>query len=317
MSYASGGNIQAADFNGIASQNGANVAYTWGIGSQKYGWGQSTTLLSLVSSGGTVTAAQWAGLVYTINKCLAHIGITQLGGGVSGANINYVAGQTITYFANVTAATANIGTQANAQAYTTQGTTVTGSNFTNSITYADSSVTRTTTITRTVTFAGGGDGARYFFNAGGQLNLVVTAVNTGATGRGADYVTLFQTNLNSVTVKSTASSWNGTDSNASPQNSTLGYWNLTTSSQLIANVRSAGGTYLYWNDYVSAGVKTNGVQGTHSDNGSTITFDLITSQPVRAGAFNNSVNVTVTTRIDIIPPETTFLANTWGVIGIT
>ncbi len=105
MGYAQGDLIQATDFNGLASTTiGGNVAWVWGTGWQRAGYGQDTTFLSSVTASSTVTATQWAGLVYTINRALGHQGQTQLGGGVGGANINMTAGQTITYFANVASA---------------------------------------------------------------------------------------------------------------------------------------------------------------------------------------------------------------------
>ena len=86
----------------------------------------------------------------------------------------------------------------------------------------------------------------------------------------------------------------------------------------------SGSGYTYNNDYAYIGIKNNGGQGTNLDNGSILTItggwyqfpNYVAYQDGNIG-FNQAVNLTISHRIDIIPPETTFLGNTWGVIGIT
>jgi len=317
MSYASGGTIEAADYNSIVSSNvSANLSYVWGIGSAEWGYGQTTTQIATVSTAGLVTATQWAGLVYTLNQILGH----QYAAGAqlaSGSNIGITAGATITFFANVASAVANVAT--NHRNWGSQGSTVTGSNFTASQSYADSTTTKTFTTSRTVTFASGGDAARYFFNAGGRLQLVVTATNNNGTSRSGDYVTLFQTNLGGAIVGAqTDTARTGSSGTLLSSNSAAGYFSLSSTPTTYANVASASATYQYTSDWLRLNVSTNGPQGSNRDSGSTITFTLATAQPAQTNSnFNDAVNVTVTTRVDIILPETTFLANTWGVIGIT
>ena len=75
MTYSSGGLIQATDYNGFVSTTaGANVNATWGTGTGNAGWGQ--TPLSTVSTGGTVTATQWATLVNTLSSMGSQTGTT-------------------------------------------------------------------------------------------------------------------------------------------------------------------------------------------------------------------------------------------------
>lgn len=314
MSYASGGTIQATDYNGFAQTSTANVAYVWGTGSRDYGYGQNTSLITSVSAGGLVTATQWAGLIYTLNRVLGHQGLTQLG---SGSNINATAGETITYFANVAQAVTDINT--NKLNKGANGTTITGSNFTYSLTKADSTTGASGSFTRTVTFSSG-DAARYFFNAGGQLNLVLTASNNNGTSRSGDFVNLFQTWLGGATVANTVSVPRlGSGGTLISSSSALGYWgSLNTGNQILANVQSNSATYKYIDDWAYMAVRTNSPAGSNSDNGTTITFTMYWSTAAQTNSnFNDAINVTVTSRVDIVPPETTFLANTWGVIGIT
>ena len=317
MSYASGGLIEATDYNGIVSSNvTANLSYVWGVGSGEWGYGQTTTQIATVSTAGLVTATQWAGLVFTLNRILGH----QYAAGAqlaSGSNIGITAGATITFFSNVASAVGNVA--ANHRNWGSQGSTVTGSNFTATQSYADSTTTKTFSTSRTVTFASGGDAARYFFNSGGRLQLVVTAVSNNGTGRSADYVTLFQTNLGGAIVGAqTDTARTGSGGTLISSNTNAGYYSLSTTPSTYANIASASATYTYTNQWLRLNVTTNNPQGSNSDRGSTVTFTLDTAQAAQTNSnFNDAVNVTVTTRVDIILPETTFLANTWGVIGVT
>ena len=183
MSYAQGGLISASDFNGLANgTTGANIAWVWGTGYGSTGYGQSITALASVSSSTTVTATQWSGMLGPLNAALGH----QSGAGATLGPVNYTAGSTITYFANVNTSVTTINT--NAALYSAQGSTTTGANF-------DDAVSTSTGIaglaygTRTVTFASA-DAARYFFNAGGQLNYVVSTPTAAGVGANADFVGL-------------------------------------------------------------------------------------------------------------------------------
>ena len=73
MTYSSGGLIQASDYNTIAwgtssggtyTSSPSNLAYVWGTGSGRYGYGQSTSGFTALSAGTTVTATQGATVDY-------------------------------------------------------------------------------------------------------------------------------------------------------------------------------------------------------------------------------------------------------------
>lgn len=326
MSYAQGSVIDATDFNGLASTTaytpatnvGGNVAWVWGTGFGNTGYGQSTTLLSSVSATSIITATQWAGLVYTINKALAHQNATTIGGGPLGANINMTAGQTITYFANVASAVTLVNNIPGKLGYVNQGTTVTGSNFNTNFSAAGSTSAASFSTTRTLTFANG-DAARYFFNGGGRVTLVITATNNTVTARSQDFAQMFQSNIGSSYFQANFSvGKTGSGGTVNTNATNLGYYSLTTSYQTLANITPLTQAYTYNNDWVRVQVVSNGVQGSAGDTGSALTFRLDAASPAQAGSdFNDGINITVTTRIDVTPPETTYLANTWGVFGVT
>ena len=156
MSYAAGGTIQANDYNNLAwggnssnTYNSAitNTAQVWGVGYGYRGYGQTTSQIAAVNVADTVTATQWAGLIYTVNNALGH----QSGAGgqlASGSNIGTVAGATITYFSNVATAVGTINTNCNTAAST--GSTITGSVLTYQIT--GTNTTFTSQWTRTIRF---------------------------------------------------------------------------------------------------------------------------------------------------------------------
>lgn len=318
MSYASGGLIQATDYNSLAQTTiGGNIAYVWGTGSADWGYGQTTTQLATVSAAGVVTATQWAGLVYTLNRAIGHQWGTpnQL---ASGSNIGVTAGATIQYFSNVASMTSNIAT--NHLFYNSTGSTTTGSNFTSPVVITGSTSGGIVSVTRTVTFAGGADAVRYFFNAGGKLALVTTATDNAGTSRSQDFAALWNTYIGGSTVFATSSTArSGTGGTVVSSNATAGYYTLTTTETTLANVKSGSATYVYATyDWGWVSVKTNGTQGSNRDQGTTLTFTMYSQQGTNPGSdFNDNVNITLTSRVDITVPETTFLANTWGVIGVT
>lgn len=321
MSYSSGGTIQANDYNNLAwggnttgtySPTIKNIAYVMGIGNGIRGYGQTITAIDVVAGAGTVTATQWAGLVHTLNKALGHQGATLL---ANGSNIGITAGATITAFANVASSVTDINTNANVAG--SSGTTTTGSSLTTSVSWGDSNNSQSTNWTRTATFASA-DQARYFFNAGGYLSVVLTATSNNGTGRSADIVTMLQTNTGTFLVKNAnCTPRTGTGGTVNSSSSTLGYWALTTSNQTMLDLNSANAAYEYQSTKLQIKLKTNGVQGSNSDNGTIITFDFTLSDTAQTNSnFNDVVNVTATVRVDVVYPETTYLSNSWGTVTI-
>lgn len=321
MSYSTGGTIQANDYNNLAwggnttnTYSGTinNLAMVWGTGIGYKGYGQDVSAISALTASTTVTATQWAGLVYTLNKTLAHQGGsgTQL---ASGSNIGIVAGATIAAFANVSSGVTSINSTANAAS--ASGTTTTGTGLNTTISWPNSSSAQSTNWTRTATFASA-DQARYFFNAGGYISVVLTATNLNATSRSGDIVTIFQTNAAGFVVRNAnCTPRTGTSGTVVSSSSALGYWGLTSVNQIMLDLKSGSATYTYTNDELLINLKTNGVQGANGDVGTVITFDFTLQAPIQSNSnFNDVVSVTATVRIDAVFPETTYLANSWGAV---
>lgn len=327
MAYSSGGLVEATDYNnfiGTSPSSTANRINTvWAVGNGQWGYGQ--TALSPVSAAGLVTATQWATAVNTLNSIKTHQdgSGTGIGAPTAGTLISYLA----TFSSSISTAYSNKLTAA------TNGTDITGT--APAATTWNNSAPTTQQITRTATFASA-DAARYFFNAGGKLVLTFSCVNTLGNAKGADWLALLNTKVASMIVGSTTNSRTGTGGTVSASNTALGYWNCTTSNQSIITLTSASATADYSSNSIAIGIKTNGVQGANADVGTVFTFtiDLTdaaadtntapTGIPVYVpagiaptqGAFNDGLNLAITTNITVRPPETTNLTSSWGSVTI-
>ena len=166
MTYSSGGLIQAADYNGFQT----SLNSVWSTGSGDSGWGQ--TSIAAVSTGGTVTATNWATLVNNLSTTGAQTSttITSRSAPTAGTLISVLANVS----ADITSCTTNRGNAASSGAEvgyasgTTSKTTGTGSG----------QAAWTIQFTHTVTF-GSADQARYFWNAGGRVRLQFGKSSTG------------------------------------------------------------------------------------------------------------------------------------------
>ena len=197
-----------------------------------------------------------------------------------------------------------------------QGATVTGATNSPNFTLPNQLAGATYQFSRTATFASA-DQARYFFNAGGQLNFVIISVtNTGATTRGASLATLAVTNFASKKIGAqdcVARTGTGGTLNTDGTTNT-GYYTLTTSNVTKTQITSTTATYT--SDTFVFSAKSNGVQGVNDDDGSVITLSVDLTSATQTGGFNDSINITVNHRVDVIYPSSTFLANTWGAVTI-
>jgi hypothetical protein len=305
MAYTGSGQlIEATDYNGIVSTTvGGNITFVMGTGQSQYGYGQDTSLISTVSATDTVTAAQWAGMFYMLNRALGHQGSTLLAGG---SNLNAVSGSTITHFANVATAATSIFT--NAATFGAQGSTTTGSNFDDAVSRSDA-LSAQVYGTRTVTFASA-NAARYFFNAGGQLNYVVSTPTAAGSGRNANFVGLIGGLGGWGQKNTTATGRTGSGQTLNTNSTTFGYRNnvLNTWTSVVA-VTSTAGTYT--SDTAAIQVQTNSSDTTNGANGLTVQFRSIYT--IGDKTWDDTITVTHRTRVDIVYPETTYLSGTaWG-----
>ena len=308
MAYASAGLISATDYNALAwgGTQGTytavtkNIAYVMGVGTGAAGYGQTITAINTVAAAATVTATQWSGLLTLLNGALGH----QSGAGavLSG---NYTAGSVITYFANVATAVTTINT--NAALYAAQGATTTGADF-------DATVTSSTglssyTVDRTVTFASA-DAARYFFNAGGQLNLRLSTVNSADTGSESSFARLV-TGIGGVGFKNTTNTGcTGTGITLNTNNTALGYrTNVLNTPATIVQVTDTTASYTASTGYLQ--VYTSSADTTNGSVGLNVVFRTVYS--IADKTWDDGLSLTYRMAVDIVYPESTYLTtNAWG-----
>lgn len=310
MTYSTGGLIQASDFNTRAGDANAtssgSVNAVWATGGGTGGYGQ--TAVANVVAGGSVAASNWSSLVNTVSNIGQHqgTGILSMPAPAVGGSINYLANLD-TNLTSIYSSRLN----ANAQGSTSSNAVTYGSTWINSVTF-----------THTVTFANG-NAARYFFNAGGQIKMTVGHSNTTA-GINALFNTLC-TNTGTVAISAPSSgsitiastSYNGVTKvggggNAPTISTNSGYYGLTTANTTIFTQTATGTPSGYTGSYISYIAKTNGAQGSNSDNGSVITIYTVWDE-VPNGLTMGAVS---TTTLTIAPPSTAYVANTWGAITL-
>ena len=307
MAYEAGGLISAADYNTLI--NGGNkFNTTWSVGTGDAGYGQ--TAVTTKTAGDTVSATEWASIINKLNIVRTH----QTGAGTGVAAV--VSGDIVAYQLGVDDGIDLAYT--NRLTFNAQGSTSTDAGTSHNPVDADGIATFT--YTRTATFASA-DQARYFFNNGGELNVVLTAgANTGGTGRGAQTLSLI-TALGGIADFRAATNGGrtGTGETETTNNLTIGYYDLTTSDQVISRVDESGAAYApYTADWISVAVKSNGVQGANGDVGTIVTWTItITGGSASSGGFNDNVNIVFTSKVNITYPETASgLSNTWGTVTI-
>jgi hypothetical protein len=307
MAYEVGGLIEATDYNNLL--NASNKFNTvWSTGTGDAGYGQ--TVITTKTAGDTVSATEWASLVNKVNIVSTH----QVG--TATGDVAPVAGDVVAFLASLETSIDTFYT--NRTDFNAQGTTTTDAGTTHNIVDADG--TFTFTATRTATFASA-DQARYFFNAGGEINLELTAgANTGGTGGGAQI-------LNIITACGGIADFRANDNNGrtgtgeteTTNDLTIGYYDLTTSNQTISRVDESGAAYTpYTSDFITVAVKSNGVQGANGDVGTIITWTItVTGGAASSGGFNDNVDVNFTSKLNFTDPETASgLSDTWGTVTI-
>lgn len=311
MSYTQGNLIEASDFNnlvqGAANGTANTLNATWSTSTGQAGYGQ--TAVANVTAGSSVAASNWATLVNTTSNAALHQGttITSVTAPSAGQSIAYNSAIP-TNINTIYAARGNAASQGS----TTANTVARGTTWSDSITF-----------TQTVTFANG-DAARYFFNAGGQIKMTVSHANTTA-GINALFNTLC-TNVGTVVLSGQNSgsrtiagtSYTGLQKvggggNApSPYLTNNGYFALTTANATVFTQTATGTPSGYVSSFVSFIVKSNGAQGSNGDAGSIITIYTVWDE-IPNGL---TVGTGSTTTLTVVPPSTTYIANTWGTITL-
>jgi len=310
MTYSSGGLIQATDYNGFVSTNASNINDVWSTGASDKGYGQ--TAISTVSTAGTITATQWASLVNTLSSLGSQTGTTLT------ARSAPTAGTLISVLAAVNTDITNVTTNRNNAVAV--GSQFTGWTGTNSKTAATTGATWSIVFTNTVTFASA-DAARYFFNGGGLIKLDVSKTATGALGDpewndlattlcGDIYISGAGTAHTIAAVSYTGTTKiGGTGTPVTLQNS-LGWYNLTTSDQII--YKQFADTAPYTTNFIQHQAKTagTGTQLVITTTWSASDGDPISGGTAPTGATPGTAPCTICT---YFPPSTTYLTSaSWG-----
>jgi hypothetical protein len=199
-----------------------NLAYILGTGAAQYGYGQSTSAFTQVAQGSTVTATQWSGLINSLNLVLAHQGQAN----ITPAFSTVTSGSLIQAWAGITSGITTANTQAHSGSVFAR--TAAGNTTVNGTTGWGGGTNRTGMFTVTMNWASV-DAARYWWNAGGAIDLSWGLQTQSGTTRITDWVALCQASgtLRIGYNTTTKTGGSGTTTTLLNQAATGGYW-LTT-----------------------------------------------------------------------------------------
>lgn len=332
MTYATGGRIQAADYNTISTSLGE----IWGVGNGRFGYGQSTTYIAPVTVGNLVRNAEWNNLDAVLELTTQHQAITTYNPGTYDTGFTSVVGGTSIkplnhYVPYVRTSHINCGNVYSVTDSVADTTTYTG--------YWGHDNSRTLSMTQTVSFASA-DSARYFFNSGGRIKLSFSHVG-GMTSRDSlwrrlctDAGTIEIGYLNTKKLGGNALATDFTILN----NNNGGYWSNTNGQPLehyrqfpaiSNNPYGYGYGYGYGNpyyyngyygaqdtlDYIQVLVSTAGSAGAHGGLGTdlVITTNFVNGTVITPTG-NDFVTGTTTTSLIKSSPGASYITPTWGSI---
>jgi hypothetical protein len=294
MAYSQGGLIEAIDYNNLI--NGSNQLNTvWGVGNGDAGYGQ--TPITAVVATDTVTATQWATLINRLNSVRNH----QSG---VGSDISAVtAGQRIDHLST-------LQTQVNT-AFTNRGLRHTTGSTTTAITSSFNPTSGTGSINfigDTRIFFSSANAARYFFNAGGQINFIVSATDNAGNARSQSLRDMINQCGGISAIRNTTNGGRtGIGGTLTVNNTGIGQRNI-----------GSGQTIVQIADDAPYGSGLAQLQ-LFNENGDTSNGSVAATMVLRIqgflpadDAFGGGVNLTVNPRVDIVFPSTAHLTNTWG-----
>lgn len=254
------------------------------------------------ATGEVITAAQWIGLFSVINRCLTHQNAT--GGNIT-LTTRPMFGGTIRAISNVQD---KLNLIASGTGYSRTVVSQTGIPNTAS-TYAWSVANntfsnQTRTIDRTCIWNDGNQ-ARWFFNAGGQIRVKVSATGSGD-ARSLEMTRLID-DLGTCTISYSANTgFTGNDSSVTEDKS-KGYWTFTNGAaytQLAKRSAVSGATYT--NSYVTFQAKLSG-DTTEGANGARFDFRFFAfsgyagSGTLPAWA-TDGLNISIGIQIEVLDP---------------
>lgn len=306
MTYSTGSLIQASDYNGFVSSTNAvwNTLY-----------GQSA--LGTVSTGGTVSATQWATLCNAVTNTAVHQGTTNPGFSTP------TTGQTVSVISALATTVSGLSTSPyNAYAVGTRYTGWTGTNYVGLTTQGSTPQSSwTLTFTNTVTFSSVA-AANYFFNAGGLIRLDMSKTSTGQpldTEWNTFISTIGTLYLSSDGASKTiaGSTYTGTTrvgGSGTPTTlaTSTGFNQLTSTPAVIFQISATG--YNYSSDYVQVSASWN--SSTFVLTLTTVWYQQPRLQTTTISGGSATVGSTFGTAPAVLctyyPPETTYLTNSWG-----
>lgn len=321
MTYSAGNIILAADYNGFANDSANNIGNVWAVGSTDKGWGQAN--IANVAVAGTVTATQWATLVNNLTVMGQHcnVAITSRTAPVAGNTISILA-NVATDINNLTVARGNAqlsGTEYGVFSGTTSKTTATGSG----------QAAWTITFTHTITFPSAAQ-ARYFWNAGGIVRLKYGKSSTGTdhdpdwnqlagwcgsinlTGRVNAAAQSIATQVYTGTTRI-----GGSGGTQTTLTTATGWYDLTGTPTTIFQLNNTSAPYQP--EYIrTTATQTSStvltLTTTWVDDG---TSGAGVTSNISGGTATTSPSTTITgtaptTLVTYLPPESTYLTNSWG-----
>jgi len=238
MSAGQGQIIEKADYDTIK----AKVDLVLGSGSGQTGYGQTITSPA-VTAGAVIYAQQWLYLRDDMVKCRQHQTGTSVGTGSatdganllvpsSGASITEALRNQFNLFSNtITSDKFSIGSGQ----YSGEGL-ITG-------TYSSA---WNGTLTHTATISSTADNMRYFFNAGGKIRVSANRSGGTSSSKNTTWDTMF-TQMGEFQMDYTQTTFTG-----SATGSAIGWFDLTTSNQLVGQKSAPSGSYAENRYYIYA-----------------------------------------------------------------
>lgn len=300
MTYASGGLIQAADYNGFV----ATLNNIWHTGSGNYGYGQSLPLSNVTAANTSfpVTPNQWNSLFARMNVISQHQTNATTGLGT------VATGDVITYISSLTGLISTLDT--NRLNAFTQGA---NSNVivSNTTVWTSQSVKEVS-----VTFANI-NAMRYFFNCGGAIQFTAKDSTLSGNAKSLDWDTLLAASgIAKITGKDSGKVTGSGSGTPSVNNTFLPFYSLTTSYQKIVEQYSTTAAGGYLSNFATFEAKLNASPGLSTV--LTLKITLTDNSPDETLPTNsNNVLGNVITQFTALYPETTYLANTWGAVTFT
>ncbi len=294
MTYASGGLIQATDYNGFV----ASVNAIWGTGSSDSGYGQSTTLSTVTAASTTVTATQWSDLIARINSLRNHQTAGAPGSGITQPST----GNTITYLSTLSTqiSTATSNKLLNAG----DGNAAAGGSGTTAVSNA-TGFTTSRTLEISYTFLSANQ-MRYFFNTGGFFDYNVVGSALSGNTKSTDFDALC-TAFGNTRIRAQSSEKQGGSGSLNLNNTNAGFYDLTTSYTDILRQYSTTAAGGYTSNFITSSAKLNAAPGSST----VISLRIILTDDA-ADVLDDTVSGTTTLSTAGYASGVTYIANTWG-----